>query len=156
MNSHTRAVISLVIAIIFLSTSGLLKLFKEVKRPLSRAEVIRQLKLKKKDKRVVKDMLGDLVEQGKLIRIRRGYGLADAMHCVTGRLEIQRGGFLRPDRYAGRQAGKAGGNQRVGRAVGGGQRRAVRFLLDGAHDDPLPVYERAFSGLGSDPNAWRP
>ncbi|SOB60204.1 Ribonuclease R [Pseudodesulfovibrio profundus] len=76
-----------------LSTSGLLKLFKEVKRPLSRAEVIRQLKLKKKDKRVVKDMLGDLVEQGKLIRIRRGYGLADAMHCVTGRLEIQRGGF---------------------------------------------------------------
>lgn len=76
-----------------LSTAGLLKLFKAVKRPLSRAEVIRQLKLKKKDKRLVKDVLAELVTDGKLIRIRRGYGLAEAMHCVTGRLEIQRGGF---------------------------------------------------------------
>lgn len=76
-----------------LSAPTLLKLFKEVKRPLSRAEVIRQLKLKKKDKKIVKDMLGDLVRQGKLVRIRRGYGLAESMHCITGRLEIQRGGF---------------------------------------------------------------
>lgn len=76
-----------------LSTTQLLKLFKSVKRPLSRAEVIRQLRLKKRDKKVVKDLLKQLVEQGKLIRIRRGYGLADAMHCITGRLEIQRGGF---------------------------------------------------------------
>lgn len=76
-----------------LSTGGLLTLFKEVKRPLSRAEVIRHLKLKKQAKRDVKDMLEELVRQGKLIRIRRAYGLADAMHCVTGKLEIQRGGF---------------------------------------------------------------
>ena len=76
-----------------LSTTALLKLFREVKRPLSRAEVIRHLKLKKKDKAVVKELLGSLVEQGKLIRIRRGYGLAEAMRCITGRLEIQRGGF---------------------------------------------------------------
>ncbi|BCS88289.1 ribonuclease R [Pseudodesulfovibrio sediminis] len=76
-----------------LAPSALLKLFKEVQRPLSRAEVIRQLQLKKNDKRNVKDMLKELVRQGKLIRIRRGYGLADAMHCITGRLEIQRQGF---------------------------------------------------------------
>jgi len=76
-----------------LSTSALLKLFRQVKRPLSRAEVIRQLKLKKKDKSLIRELLGSLVEQGKLIRIRRGYGLADSMHCITGRLEIQRGGF---------------------------------------------------------------
>jgi ribonuclease R len=76
-----------------LSPAALLKLFKDVKRPMSRAEVIRQLKLKKKDKSLVKDMLRELVEQGKLIRIRRGYGLAESMHCITGRLEIQRGGF---------------------------------------------------------------
>jgi len=76
-----------------LSPAGLLKLFKEVKHPLSRAEVIRHLKLKKQDKRDVKDMLEELISQGKLIHIRRAYGLADAMHCVTGRLEIQRGGF---------------------------------------------------------------
>jgi ribonuclease R len=76
-----------------LSPAALLRLFKEVRRPMSRAEVIRQLKLKKKDKSAVKDMLRELVEQGKLIRIRRGYGLAEAMHCITGRLEIQRGGF---------------------------------------------------------------
>nr|WP_321513670.1 ribonuclease R [uncultured Pseudodesulfovibrio sp.] len=71
----------------------ILKLFKEVQRPLSRAEVIRQLSLKKRDKHIVKDMLKDLVRKGKLIRIRRGYGLAEAMHCITGRLEIQRQGF---------------------------------------------------------------
>lgn len=76
-----------------LSPKALLKLFKEVQRPLSRAEVIRRLKLKKKDKREVKDMLKDLVRTGKLIRIRRGYGLAEAMRCITGRLEIQRQGF---------------------------------------------------------------
>ncbi len=76
-----------------LSASGLLRLFKQVKRPLSRAAVIRQLKLKKNDKRVVKELLRELVEKGKLVRIRRGYGLAEAMRCVTGRLEIQRGGF---------------------------------------------------------------
>jgi len=71
----------------------ILKLFKEVQRPMSRAEVIRQLRLKKRDKHIIKDLLKDLVRQGKLIRIRRGYGLAEAMHCITGRLEIQRQGF---------------------------------------------------------------
>lgn len=76
-----------------LSASAVLKLFRSVKKPLSRAEVVRQLQLKKKDKRVVKDLLRELVEKGKLIRIRRGYGLAEAMHCITGRLQIQRGGF---------------------------------------------------------------
>ena len=76
-----------------LSAATLLKLFREVKRPLSRAEVVRQMRLKKKDKAEVKGLLEGLVAQGKLIRIRRGYGLADAMHCVTGRLQIQRGGF---------------------------------------------------------------
>ncbi|MFH1913833.1 MAG: ribonuclease R [Pseudomonadota bacterium] len=76
-----------------LSPSGLLRVFKEVRRPMSRAEVVRHLKLKKKDKNAVKEMLQELVEQGKLIHIRHGYGLAEAMHCITGRLEIQRGGF---------------------------------------------------------------
>ncbi len=76
-----------------LSSSALLKLFREVKRPLSRAEIIRHLNLKKRDKSIIKDLLGSLVEQGKLIRIRRGYGLAEAMHCITGKLEIHRGGF---------------------------------------------------------------
>jgi ribonuclease R len=76
-----------------LSPAALLKLFKEVKRPMSRAEVIRRLKLKKKDKALVKDLLRELVQKGKLVRIRRGYGLAEAMHCITGRLEIQRQGY---------------------------------------------------------------
>jgi len=76
-----------------LSKPALLKLFRQVKRPLSRAEVIRRLKLKKRDKRDVKDLLKELVRDGKLIRIRRAYGLAEAMRCVTGRLEIQRQGF---------------------------------------------------------------
>ncbi|MBG0789499.1 MAG: ribonuclease R [Desulfovibrionaceae bacterium] len=76
-----------------LSKAALLKLFKQVKRPLSRAEIIRQLKLKKRDKSVVRELLQELVRDGKLIRIRRAFGLAEAMRCVTGRLEIQRQGF---------------------------------------------------------------
>ncbi|QJB56681.1 ribonuclease R [Pseudodesulfovibrio sp. zrk46] len=145
-----------------LSTSGLLKLFKQVKRPLSRAEVIRQLKLKKKDKRMVKDLLADLVEQGKLIRIRRGYGLADAMHCVTGRLEIQRGGFgfvipedsRRKDIFINqRDIGEAWHGDKVIAAViseNKGQRnnegRIVRILERGRKTLPVKVYKQMRGG----------
>lgn len=145
-----------------LSTSGLLKLFKQVKRPLSRAEVIRQLKLKKKDKRAVKDLLRELVEQGKLIRIRRGYGLADAMHCITGRLEIQRGGFgfvvpedsRRKDIFINqRDIGEAWHGDKVVAAIireNKGQRnnegRIVRILERGRKTLPAKVYKQIRGG----------
>ncbi len=145
-----------------LSISLLLELFKEAKRPLSRAEVIRYLKLKKKDKHVVKDLLRELVEQGKLIRIRRGYGLAESMHCVTGRLQIQRGGFgfvvpedsRRKDIFINqRDIGEAWHGDKVVAAVireNKGQRnnegRIVRILERGRKTLPVKVYKQMRGG----------
>jgi len=145
-----------------LSPSVLLALFKQVKKPLSRAEIIRQLKLKKKDKRVVKDMLHELVERGKLIRIRRGYGLADAMHCITGRLEIQRGGFgfvipedsRRKDVFINqRDIGEAWhGDKVVAAVVGEGkggrnkEGRIVRILERGRKTLPVKIYKKMAGG----------
>ncbi len=145
-----------------LSTAELLRLFREVKRPLSRAEVIRQLKLKKKEKWLVKDMLAELVEQGKLIRIRRGYGLADAMHCITGRLEIQRGGFgfvipedsRRKDIFINqRDIGEAWHGDKVVAAIiqeNKGDRnnegRIVRILERGRKTLPAKVYKQMRGG----------
>ncbi|QGY38798.1 ribonuclease R [Pseudodesulfovibrio cashew] len=145
-----------------LSPTALLKLFKEVKRPLSRAEVIRHLKLKKRDKSVVKDLLGSLVEQGKLIRIRRGYGLAEAMRCVTGRLEIQRGGFgfvvpedsRRKDIFISqRDIGEAWHGDKVVAAIvreNKGQRnnegRIVRILERGRKTLPVKIFKQMRDG----------
>lgn len=145
-----------------LSAGMLLKLFKEVKRPLSRAEVIRQLKLKKKDKRDVKDLLKELVQKGKLIRIRRGYGLADAMHCITGRLEIQRQGFgfvvpedgRRKDIFINqRDIGDAWHGDRVVAAIIGtpkpgrnSEGRIVRILERGRKVLPVKVVKRMAGG----------
>lgn len=145
-----------------LSTTGLIKLFKSVKRPLSRAEVIRQLKLKKRDKSMVRELLASLVEEGKLIRIRRGYGLAEAMHCITGRLEIQRGGFgfvvpedsRRKDIFINqRDIGEAWHGDKVVAAVireNKGDRnnegRIVRILERGRQTLPVKIYKQMKGG----------
>lgn len=79
--------------------AGVLKAFKDAGRPMSRAEVVRRMRLKKKDKSAIKDILKSLVGQGKLVRIRRAYGLAGAMNLITGRLEMTRSGvgFVLPE-----------------------------------------------------------
>ncbi|MGL1861316.1 MAG: ribonuclease R [Pseudodesulfovibrio sp.] len=145
-----------------LSLPLLLDLFKDLKRPLSRAEVIRHLKLKKKDKHIVKDLLRELVERGKLIRIRRGYGLADSMNCITGRLQIQRGGFgfvipedsRRKDIFINqRDIGEAWHGDKVVAAViseSKGDRnnegRIVRILERGRQILPAKVYKQMRDG----------
>ncbi|WP_147822171.1 ribonuclease R [Salidesulfovibrio onnuriiensis] len=82
-----------------LTPESLLRLFKDAKQPLSRAEIQRRMNLRKADKRPLKDLLRDLMQEGKLIRIRRAYGLAGAMNLVSGRLEMTRSGmgFVIPD-----------------------------------------------------------
>ncbi|NDV18931.1 ribonuclease R [Pseudodesulfovibrio sp. JC047] len=141
-----------------LSVGELLALFKDVQRPLSRAEVIRYLKLKKKDKYRVKDMLKELVQKGKLIRIRRGYGLAESMHCLTGRLEIQRQGFgfVIPEDASGndvfinqRDIGEAWHGDRVvvsivGEAKKGrnAEGRIVRVLERGRKTLPVKIFKK--------------
>ncbi|MCJ2164842.1 MULTISPECIES: ribonuclease R [unclassified Pseudodesulfovibrio] len=145
-----------------LSPSVLLKLFKEIKRPMARAEVIRQLRLKKKDKHEVKGMLHALVQQGKLIRIRRGYGLAESMHCLTGRLEIQRQGFgfvvpedsRRKDVFVNqRDLGEAWHGDKVVVAVVGepkagrsAEGRVVRVLERGRKTLPVKVFKQMTGG----------
>ncbi|MBI9079460.1 MAG: ribonuclease R [Pseudodesulfovibrio sp.] len=145
-----------------LSPPVLLALFKQEKKPLSRAEVVRHLKLKKRDKRVVKDMLHELVESGKLIRIRRGYGLAESMRCITGRLEIQRGGFgfvipedsRRKDIFINqRDIGEAWhGDKVVAAVVGEGkggrnvEGRIVRILERGRKTLPVKIFKKMTGG----------
>jgi len=140
----------------------LISLFKDVKKPLSRAEIIRYLKLKKKAKHMVKDLLHELVEQGKLIRIRRGYGLAESMHCITGRLQIQRAGFgfvipedsRRKDIFINqRDIGEAWHGDKVVAAVigeGKGGRnsegRIVRILERGRKTLPVKIYKKMTGG----------
>ena len=145
-----------------LSVPGLLSLFKDVGKPLSRAEVIRYLKLKKKDKHRVKDMLHELVVKGKLIRIRRGYGLAESMRCITGHLQIQRAGFgfvipedsRRKDIFINqRDIGEAWHGDKVVAAIigeGKGGRnhegRIVRILERGRKTLPVKIYKKMVGG----------
>ncbi len=145
-----------------LSKGEVMDLFREVKRPLSRAEVIRQLKLKKKDKYLVKDMLAELAHSGKLVRIRRGYGLAEAMHCITGRIEIQRGGFgfvvpedpQRKDIFINqRDIGEAWHGDKVVAAVvrenkgdKNDEGRIVRVLERGRKTLPVKIYKQMKGG----------
>lgn len=145
-----------------LNEAELLKLFKSVKKPLSRAEVIRQLRLPKRDKKVLRGLLDDLVRRGTLIRIRRAYGLAGAMRCVTGRLEVQRGGFgfvvpedaRRKDIFISqRDLGGAWHGDKVVASIvreGHGARnhegRIVRILERGRKTLPVRVYKQISGG----------
>ena len=145
-----------------LSVSSLLSLFKEVRKPLSRSEVIRYLKLKKKDKHRVKDMLHELVVKGKLIRIRRGYGLAESMRCITGHLQIQRAGFgfvipedsRRKDIFINqRDLGEAWHGDKVVAAITGEGRggrnhegRIIRILERGRKTLPVKIYKKMVGG----------
>ncbi|MGE4553704.1 MAG: ribonuclease R [Desulfovibrionaceae bacterium] len=77
----------------------ILKLFRDRTKPLTMAEVLAALRLKKRDRQGVMEVLDQLTAQGRIIRIRNAWGLADRMHLVTGRLEVTRSGagFVIPD-----------------------------------------------------------
>ncbi|WP_338325285.1 ribonuclease R [Pseudodesulfovibrio senegalensis] len=151
-----------------LNKSVVLRLFKEQRKPLSRAEVVRRLHLSKKHKPEIRKILKELVRDGELIRIRRAYGLAGAMHLVSGRLEMTRSGvgFVIPDDIrrkdifiAKKDLNGAWNGDRVSCAVvreGRGGRnhegRIVRVLERGR--ELLPV--KVFKDLGDGDWAARP
>ncbi len=151
-----------------LNKDVVLRLFKEQRRPLSRAEVVRRLHLSKKHKPEVKNILKELTREGALVRIRRAYGLAGAMHLVSGRLEMTRSGvgFVVPDDVrrkdifiSQKNLNGAWHGDRVSCAVvreaRGGRNhegRIVRILERGR--DLLPV--KVFKELGDDDWAARP
>ncbi|THB65310.1 MAG: ribonuclease R [Desulfovibrio sp.] len=72
---------------------AVLRIFKQAKRPLSRGEIMRALGLPKHHRDEVRQVLNDLVRQGRIIRLKRGaYGLTEGMSQVSGKLEVQRSG----------------------------------------------------------------
>ncbi|MDQ7831904.1 MAG: ribonuclease R [Desulfovibrionaceae bacterium] len=81
------------------SPAAVIRLFRERKRPLSDNEVVDGLQAGRMRRQQVRDILDDLVEEGRLIRIDRAYGLTESMKLLVGRLEITRSGvgYVIPD-----------------------------------------------------------
>ncbi|NJB69104.1 ribonuclease R [Desulfobaculum xiamenense] len=79
---------------------SILKAFKDAGRPMRLAEVLSVLQAGKGAKRDLKDLLRDLLDQGKIIRTKGGaFGLTESMSLMTGVLEVQRSGvgFVIPE-----------------------------------------------------------
>jgi len=81
------------------SPSAVIRLFRERKKPLSDRDVVDGLEAGRMRRQQVRDILDDLVEEGRLIRIDRAYGLTESMKLFVGRLEIARSGvgYVIPD-----------------------------------------------------------
>ena len=77
----------------------ILQMFEQASRPLTRKDIGVELDIPKARKEELEDILDDLIAQGKLIRIGRGYGLVKKMPMTTGTLEVQRSGvgFVLPE-----------------------------------------------------------
>ncbi len=77
-----------------------MRVFRESKKPLGKAEILQELQQPKKDKEALSHALRQLVEEGRVIKLRGGaYGLAENLRLVTGTLEVQRSGvgFVIPE-----------------------------------------------------------
>jgi ribonuclease R len=84
-----------------LSAQRILDLMEEEDCPLLLKEILRQLGLPKEQRRKAKELLTDLVEEGKIVRIRGNrYGLPAKMNLVVGRVKCHPDGygFVIPER----------------------------------------------------------
>ncbi len=83
------------------SANTILKLFRKHSKPLSVKEIFEKLSPDKTEKQAIRNILTDLVNNGKLISLGHGkaYGLTEKMQLVHGRLEIQKSGvgFVIPE-----------------------------------------------------------
>ena len=76
------------------SRQELLEFMKEEDRPLLLKEILRQLGLKNEEKQGTKELLTDLVHEGKIVRIRGNrYGLPSKMNLVVGRVKCHPDGY---------------------------------------------------------------
>jgi len=76
------------------SKNELLEFMKGEEHPLLLKEVLRQLGLKKEEKEETKELLRDLVHEGKIVRIRGNrYGLPSKMNLVVGRVKCHPDGY---------------------------------------------------------------
>src|SRR3989304_5352272 len=79
----------------------ILQLMKEEDRPILLKEMIHRLKLHKRQRATVKELLRDLIDSGKVVRIRGNrYGLPSKMNLVVGRVRCHPDGygFVVPER----------------------------------------------------------
>lgn len=144
------------------SPSSVLRLFRERKKPLSDRDVVEGLSAGKVRRQQVRDILDDLVEEGRLIRIDRAYGLTESMKLFVGRLEIQRSGvgYVIPDDKRRkdlfipyRELGDAWHGDRVAAAVTreragkNHEGRVARILERGQREFPCRVVKRMGKGL---------
>ncbi|WP_415719672.1 ribonuclease R [Maridesulfovibrio sp.] len=76
-----------------------MNVFKQSRKPLSVGELEKRLGLTKRHRKFVKNILKDLVREGKIIKIGNAYGVVEKMNLITGKLQVQRSGaaFLIPD-----------------------------------------------------------
>ncbi|QJT07412.1 ribonuclease R [Oceanidesulfovibrio marinus] len=77
-----------------------INILREAGKPLSSQDILKTLGASKKDKHRLKSVLHELMDKGKVYRLKRGaYGLPENLHIVTGTLEVQRSGvgFVIPD-----------------------------------------------------------
>ncbi|MEW6374651.1 MAG: ribonuclease R [Thermodesulfobacteriota bacterium] len=77
-----------------LSAEQVLQLMEEEDRPLLPREIFRRLVLTKEGRRRVKELLRDLSEEGKIVRIRGNrYGLLTKMNLVVGKVRCHPDGY---------------------------------------------------------------
>ena len=77
-----------------LSPGEILGLMKEEDRPILLKEMIHRLKLHKRQRATVKELLRDLIDSGKVVRIRGNrYGLPSKMNLVVGRVRCHPDGY---------------------------------------------------------------
>lgn len=63
-------------------------------RPTTEKDLIKQLRVKGDDRKLVKRIVADMLSKGELASTRAGrIGLSEKMDLVAGRLEVKRGGF---------------------------------------------------------------
>ncbi len=76
-----------------------LELFREVRKPLRDKEILRSLGAQRQEKEALRHVLQELAEEGRVVQIGKGWGLAERMNMVSGRLEVQRSGvgFVIPE-----------------------------------------------------------
>lgn len=87
-----------------ITQNDIIQALRQSRRPLRMHDLYQALRISKKFKKAIEAILADLLEQGKVLRLRGGaYGLAEQMKMVTGTLQVQRSGmgFVLPENKKG-------------------------------------------------------
>ncbi len=88
-------------AILPLSKENLLKAFRQEKRPLGFPDLLRVFDLRKQDKKPLRNLLREMIQEGLIVRLRNDrFGIPHEMNLETGTLWCTRSGngFVVPDR----------------------------------------------------------